>query len=76
MQVDQLGHPCCDQQARPDSSTTGLHAGSARRWRRSAATVAMSISPVQADLIMPVVLVCDRRVRGTRVLLAVILALR
>jgi hypothetical protein len=36
----------------------------------------MSISPVQADLIMPVVLVCDRRVRGTRVLLAVILALR
>jgi len=36
----------------------------------------MSISAVRPDLTMPVVLVGDRRVRGTRVLLAVMVALR
>ena len=78
--VDQLGHPCRDQQARPGQLDNGAARGERERvasQRGDSGDVDLPRSgPLIDDLTMPVVLVCDRRVRGTRVLLAVMVALR
>ena len=47
MRATNSATPAATSRLAPDSSTTVPHVGSASRWRRSAATVAMSISFVQ-----------------------------